>query len=354
MKKTFLSVALATACAAGCIGAHAAEPGETTIGGRAFVDLTSIDETSNGTKTDASGIGLDVKRFYFIVGHQFDKTWSVNLTTDFNYVSNDSETQLFIKKAYAEAKFNDKFTLRLGSADTPLLPFLEGIYGYRFIETMVVERIGFESSADWGAHILGTFGNGKAHYAVSAINGNGYKNPSRSQSLDLDTRVDFEPVKGLTLAAFYRTGKRGLDKQSVTTLHTASRTELLAAYSKDKFRVGLELFQADNWNQVLSPLSDSSDGHSLWGTFNVKKNVQLFARVDEAKPSKDLAPALENRYYNLGVIFTPVSRVDLAVVYKQDKVDGGSLKTSNGTIGAATGALQGKHNEIGLWAQVSF
>ena len=85
-------------------------------------------------------------------------------------------------------------------------------------------------------------------------------------------------------------------------------------------------------------MSDSSDGHSLWGTFNVKKNVQLFARVDEAKPSKDLAPALENRYYNLGVIFTPVSRVDLAVVYKQDKVDGGSLKTSNGTIGAATGA----------------
>ena len=42
MKKTFLSVALATACAAGCIGAHAAEPGETTIGGRAFVDLTPL------------------------------------------------------------------------------------------------------------------------------------------------------------------------------------------------------------------------------------------------------------------------------------------------------------------------
>ena len=72
---------------------------------------------------------------------------------------------------------------------------------------------------------------------------------------------------------------------------------------------------------------------------------RLFARVDEAKPSKDLAPALENRYYNLGVIFTPVSRVDLAVVYKQDKVDGGSLKTSNGTIGAATGGLNRAEGE---------
>jgi len=354
MNKTLLSAALAIACALGSAATRAAEPGETTLGGRAFVDLTNVDETSNGTKTDASGTGLDVKRFYFILGHQFDKVWSVNLTTDFNYVANDSETQLFIKKAYAEAKFNDKFTLRLGSADTPLLPFLEGIYGYRFIETMVVERIGFEASADWGAHILGAFGNGKAHYAVSAINGAGYKTMTRSQGLDLDTRIDFQPVNGLTLALFYRTGKRGLDKPSVTTFHTADRTEILAAYVKPKFRVGAEFFQADNWNQVLNPLADSSDGHSIWATFNVKKNVQLFARVDSAKPSKDLAPNLENKYTNLGVIFTPVAKVDLAVVYKQDKVEGGTLKTSNGTIGATTGSLQGKHNEIGLWAQVSF
>lgn len=354
MKKTMLSATLAVACAFGSAATKAAEPGETTIGGRAYVDLTNIDETSNGAKTDASGVGLDVKRFYFILGHQFDKVWSANLTTDFNYVSNDSETQLFVKKAYFEGKFSDAFTLRLGSADTPLLPFLEGIYGNRFIETMLIERIGFEASADWGAHILGAFGNGKAHYAVSAINGNGYKNPSRSQGLDLDTRIDFAPVKGLTLALFYRTGKRGLDKESVTTFHTANRTEIMAAYAKDKFKIGAEIFQADNWNTVLNPLSDKSDGHSIWGAYSIKKNVSLFARIDEAKPSKDLAPALENKYYNLGVIFTPVAKVDLAVVYKQDKVEGGSLKTSNGTIGATTGALEGKHNELGLWAQVSF
>ena len=351
MNKTVLSVTLAMACGLASATTRAAEPGETTIGGRAYVDLTNVDETSNGVKTDASGTGLDVKRFYFILGHQFDKTWSANLTTDFNYVSNDSETQLFVKKAYFEGKFSDALTLRLGSADTPLLPFIEGIYGNRFIETMMIERIGFEASADWGAHLLGAFAKGKAHYAVSAINGNGYKNPSRSQGLDLDTRIDFEPVKGLTLALFYRTGKRGLDKETVNTFHTANRTEILAAYSKDKFKIGAEFFQADNWNQVLNPLSDSSDGHSIWAAINVKKNVSLFARIDDVKPSKDLAPALENKYYNLGVIFTPVSKVDLAVVYKQDKVDNGTLKTSNGTIGGTTG---GKHNEIGLWAQVSF
>jgi Phosphate-selective porin O and P len=350
MSRNLLSAIAVAACAIGSV-TRAAEPGETTIGGKGFFDLTNIDETSDGTKADASGTGLDVKRFYFSVSHQFDKRWSANLTTDFNYVSNDSETQLFVKKAYFEGKFSDAFTLRVGSADVPLVPFVEGLYLNRYIENVLVEHLGIEASADWGVHALGAFAGGKAHYAVSAINGNGYKNTSRSRSLDLDTRVDFEPVDGLTLAVAYRTGKRGLDRQTVTTYHTANRTELLAVYVKEKFRVGAELFQTDNWNQVLSPLSDSGDGHSIWGMYSIKKNVSLFARYDDAKPSKDLAPTLENKYFNLGVVFQPVAKVDLAVVYKQDKVENGTLKTSNGTIGGTT---VGKRNEIGLWAQVQF
>jgi hypothetical protein len=351
MSRKLLSAIVVAACAIGSTAARAAAPGETTIGGKGFFDVTNIDETSDGTKTDASGTGLDVKRFYFSLSHQFDERWSANLTTDFNYVSNDSETQLFVKKAYFEGKFSDAFTLRVGSADVPLVPFVEGLYLNRYIENVLVEHLGIEASADWGVHALGAFGNGKAHYAVSAITGNGYKNPTRSQSLDLDTRIDFEPVDGLTLALFYRTGKRGLDKQTVTTYHTANRTELMAAYVKSKFRVGAELFQTDNWNQVLSPLSDSGDGHSIWGMYSIKKNVSVFARYDDAKPSKDLAPALENKYFNLGVVFQPVAKVDLAVVYKTDKVENGTYKTSNGTIGGVT---DGKHNEIGLWAQVNF
>jgi hypothetical protein len=50
-------------------------------------------------------------------------------------------------------------------------------------------------------------------------------------------------------------------------------------------------------------------------------------------------------------VFQPVAKVDLAVVYKTDKVENGTYKTSNGTIGGVT---DGKHNEIGLWAQVNF
>ena len=349
MSSKLLSAALLVACATGTV-AHAA-PGDTTIGGKGYFDVTNIDETSDGVKTDASGTGLDAKRFYFSVTHQFDEKWSANLTTDFNYVSNDSETQLFVKKAYFEGKFSDAFVLRVGSTDVPLVPFVEGLYGNRYIENVLVEHLGLEASADWGVHALGKFAGGKAHYAVAAINGNGYKNTSRSQSLDLDTRIDFEPVDGLTLALAYRTGKRGLDKQSVTTYHTATRTELVAAWVKPKYRVGAEYFTADNWNQVLSPLSDKADGYSVWGSYSIKKNVSVFARYDDANPSKDLASNLSNTYVNLGVAFQPIAKLDIALVYKQDKVDNGLYKTSNGTLG---GVNTGKHNEIGVWAQVQF
>ena len=351
MKRNRLSAAVVIACAIGGGAARAADPGQTTVGGKGFFDVTSIDETSNGVKTDASGIGLDVKRFYIAVDHGFDKTWAANITTDFNYVSNDSETQLFVKKAYVEGKFNNAFTLRIGSADVPLIPWVEGLYGNRYIENVLVEHLSLEASADWGVHTLGAFAGGKAHYAASAITGAGYKNPTRSETLDFDGRVDFEPVDGLSLALFYRTGKRGLERQTVTTFHTADRSEVLAAYVKPKFKVGVEYFQADNWNQVLSPLSDSADGYSVWGAFKVKDKVELFARYDDANPSKDLAPTLKNTYYNLGVALKPVAKVDVAFVYKQDKVENGTYKTSNGTIG---GTSSGTHDEIGVWIQVQY
>ncbi|MGN6191224.1 MAG: porin, partial [Rhodanobacteraceae bacterium] len=130
----------------------------TKVGGTMFADFTNIDQTSNGTKTDASGTGLDVKRFYLSVDHKFDDIWSASLTTDFNYVSNDGETQLFVKKAYLQGAFDKLATLRVGSANMAWIPFVEDWYGYRFVENTVVDKMKLGSSADWGLHLFGDSG----------------------------------------------------------------------------------------------------------------------------------------------------------------------------------------------------
>ena len=326
---------------------------KTTVSGKAYLDFTNIRQDSDGVDSAATGTGVDVKRFYLGVTHTFDDVWSANVTSDFNYVSNDGQTQIYIKKAYLQAKLSDAFVARLGSADLPWVPFVEDLYGYRYVENVLVDRLKFGTSADWGLHAGGKFMDGKVNYAVSVINGAGYKNPTRSKSVDVEGRIGFAPIKGLTLAAGFYTGKLGKDVEASATpaLHTASRFTALAAYVAPKFRVGAEYFTADNWNQVTAAATDKSDGFSGWGAFNFTDQVSAFARYDEAKPKKDLTPGLKDQYYNVGVAYKPRKNVDIAFVYKHDKVENGTFATSNGTIG---GVADGKFDEVGLWAQVVF
>lgn len=325
---------------------------KTTVGGKAFLDLTNIGQDSDGIDTAAKGTGIDVKRFYLSVTHSFDDMWSANVTSDFNYVSNDSETQIFIKKAYLQAKISDAFVARLGSADLPWVPFVEDLYGYRYVENVLVDRLKFGTSADWGVHAGGKFSDGKVSYAVSVINGNGYKNPTRSKSVDFEGRLSVAPIKNLTLAVGFYTGKLGKDIEGATpTEHTANRFTALAAYVAQKFRVGAEYFTSDNWNRVTQVTSDKSDGYSVWGSVNFSDKLAGFARYDGAKPSKDLAPDLKDQYFNVGIGYKPRKNVDIAFVYKHDKVENGTISTSNGNIG---GVVDGKYDEVGVWAQVAF
>lgn len=315
----------------------------TTVGGKAFIDLTSLDAKVAGSKTAASGFGLDVKRFYLVVNHTFDSIWSANLTTDFNYVSAESQTQLFVKKAYLQAKLSDALWVRAGSADLGWVPFVEETYGYRYVENALVDRTKFGTSADWGVHIGGKAGDGKVGYTLSLIEGNGYRNPTRSKSLDVEGRVSFTPVPGVTAALGFYSGKLGKDVEGTATpvVHTASRYNAMLAYGNDKFRVGGEYFSADNWTAVTSALKDSADGVSVWGAVDFTGNVSGFARYDSDKPNRDTAPSRKEDYYNVGVSTRPRKGVDLAVVYKHDEVSNGGVKTS-------------EFDEFGVWAQVAF
>jgi hypothetical protein len=355
IRKTFI-----VTCAAATVGAGAVSPafaaGEesTSVTGKMFADFSNLDLSNDGVDSAANGTGIDVKRFYVGIGHTFDDVWSANVTTDFNYVSNDGETQVFIKKAYVQARLSDAFFGRLGSADLPWVPMVEDLYGYRYVENVIIDRLKFGTSADWGVHAGGKLGDGVVSYAVSVINGAGYKNPTRSNTMDFEGRIGFMPIKGLTIALGGYTGKLGKDVENSATpaVHTADRYDALVAYADGPLRVGGEYFQAKNWNNVTSAATDKADGYSIWASYNFNSMWGIFARGDSAKPSKDLNPDLKDQYFNVGVAAHARKNVDFALVYKDEKVDGGgAISTSNGTIG---GLIEGKYQEIGVWAQVAF
>ena len=343
-KQIFAALSVVACGLAATAQADTAITENTTVGGKAFIDLTSLDQKAAGTKTAASGFGLDVTRFYLVANHTFDDVWSANLTTDFNYISADKETQLFVKKAYLQAKISDGFWVRAGSADLPWIPFVEEIYGYRYVEKVLNDRAGRGTSADWGVHIGGKFVDGKLGYALSAIEGNGYKNPTRSKSVDLEGRVSVVPVSGLTAAVGFYSGKLGKDVEGTTTpaVHTASRFNALLAYAYQGLRVGGEYFTADNWTAVTTTATDKSDGFAVWGSYKFTDMVSGFVRYDNVKPNKDTAPSLKDDYYNIGASFKLRKGVDLSVAYKHEE-------QKNNT---AVKPLDS--DEFGAWVQVAF
>ena len=238
----------------------------TKISGRMYYNLSNIDDSNKGVKTDKSGFAFDIKRFYLGVDHKFNDKWSMNLTTDFQYSSAISSTEVYLKKAYVQYKASDAFVLRAGATDLPWVPFAENYYGMRYIENTIADRLKYGTSADWGVHAGGKLAGGSLEYAVAALNGNGYKNPSRSKSLDFEGRLSFAPTETTVVGVGAYSGTLGKEKQTVDAIHTTNRIDFLAAYMSGNTRFGVEYFQAKNWNNVLTAASDKASGWSAWGS----------------------------------------------------------------------------------------
>ncbi len=332
--------------------------GSTTISGRVYYDISDIQQRATGAFSGnpraSDGVNFDIKRFYLGVDHKFNNTFSANVTTDFQYNSTLGATELYIKKAYLQAKMSDALIVRLGATDLPWVPFMEDQYGYRFVENVMIDRDKFGTSSDWGVHALGNLAGGMIQYDVAAVNGAGYKAPGtgngsvRSQGIDLEGRVNAN-VQDFTVAVGGYTGKLGKDIDGGSpTFHRANRFDVAAIWHPKQFRIGGEYFYASNWTAVTSATSDSAEGFSVFGNYNITPKVSVFGRYDWVKPRRDTNPNLRDNYFNFGINYEPVKIVDFALVYKRDKIDNGTLATSNGTIG---GGINGTYDEVGLWGQ---
>ena len=382
---------LAALVAIGIPAAYADE-GSTRLGGQVFLDFSHIrqqQEQTDGSEKEVTptGTGFDVKRFYLSVDHRFNDIWSANLTTDAQYSSSTTAgsgavSEVFIKRLYLQAKLADAFIVHAGSYNLPWAPFVESLYGYRWVEKTATDRLGFANTADWGVNATGQFGENLLTYSASVVNGAGHKNPTRTKDVDFEGRVGVSPVSWLTLGGGYYNGHLG----QVTAANegfernTATRWDLVAGVNVSGLRVGAEYFDAKNYKAASSTSgvlggpagvvvaadatssvkSDEADGLSGWASYAFNEQFSLFGRYDRSKLSKDIVTGLKDTYYHLGVGFKPAKGIDLALVYKNEKVDdgvvsvGGADANSSYTIGGTNATTGGKFEEFGLYAQYIF
>jgi len=288
---------------------------------------------------------------------------------------------VMVKKLYLEAKLSDALVFHAGAYTSPWAPFVEGLYGYRYIEKTTLDRLGFAQTADWGLNATGKLGpDGMVGYSFSIVDGGGYKNPTRTHSPDYEGRVSVNPVKWLTVGGGFYAGHLGqvtaTNKDFPT--HTALRWNGVVAANISGVRAGVEFYTAKNYKTVnnlaasvygtssivgasaaVTPVSDKADGESAFVSYNFNSDYSVFARYDHAKLSKDVAPDLKDDYFNIGVAYKPLKTIDLALVYKNERVNNGTNSISgadaNGsyTIGGAA-AQDGHFDEVGFYAQWSF
>ena len=161
--------------------------------------------------------------------------------------------------------------------------------------------------------------------------------------------------------------------------NTASRYDAVIGVLYEGLRVGAEYFQAKNYKTVKDlatsaygtsaivtssgkpPVDDKADGFSGWASYAFAQNTwSVFARYDETKLSKDVAPDLKDKYFNVGIAYKPLPQLDFALVYKNEKVNNGSTSVASGDangsvlIGGATGTTNGTYEEVGIFARWGF
>jgi hypothetical protein len=341
-----------------------AQAGELKFSGKVFTDFSfkqNVDDATNATTPD-SGTALDLKRFYLTADYTYNDLLSARLRTDIGD-KGAKRFDVFVKHAYVQLKFAPELWFRAGAADLPWVPWVEDRYGMRYVENVLIDRVGFGTSADWGLHLGGEVKKGLLAYQVSVVNGRGYGDPSRSQSPTLEARVSSQPVAHLFVGVGGQVGKLGQAAPGVLTPNTASRFNGLVAWSSPRVRLGVNGFLGKNDNAKIvtgkSP-EDSAMGVSGFGSVQLFPTLKptLFARVDYVRPSRDVNPDLEDLYFDAGLEFTPWDPLQVSLVYKRDHVSTGALpgtfSTSNGSIGSASANSGGSYQELGVFTQFVF
>jgi hypothetical protein len=315
------------------------------------------------------------------VDHKFNDIWSVSLLADFApngvttqtvggsasapalTLTNPVQGTEVVKNAFVQAKLDPALIIQVGGANMPWIPFVEDIYGERYVEKTITDTNKVGNSADWGVFAKGSFAGGILNYAVAAVDGGGYKNPVRTKGLDYEGRVNVNYMGFIAGVGGY-TGKEAddVDNAFSTTFHTATRFDAVAAYVSPQFRLGIQYFDANNWKQLLKPASDEQDGYSVFGTFNFTPQISVFARYDWGDPSKKLASSAKLDYFNLGLQYSPFKVLNMALVYKHDELRDArtnagaafSYADANTTLAPATAGGSAKYDEVGLFTEFKF
>jgi len=315
---------------------------ETTV----FSDL-SQKKTTNLVGADKKTLGLTLSRAYFTGKYSFNSDWMMRVTTDVNLDPKltKKNNNIFLKYAYVQGKlYGDAVVLRLGQSHTPWIDHEEHLWGRRYVSGVLIDTNHFDASSDLGIGFKGKVADDMVNYWVTYTNGSGYDHPAiKGSSMDIDSRIGLNLMKGLTLDFQYRNGYKGT-KTTPQVGNTKKSTlfQTMTTYGMGHdFRIGANYVVNKDTTAATRVKKTAYD---LWGWTKITDQFGALGRFEYLKDDGLPTKQLKKTRYVLGVEYFPTKGVKLSMIYDYTKNDkGGVIDTAKGKV-----------TKIGLYSQFDY
>ncbi|MDX8401308.1 MAG: hypothetical protein R8K47_01610, partial [Mariprofundaceae bacterium] len=209
-----------------------------------------------------------------------------------------------------------------------------------------VDTYGFDSSADAGIGFKGKLADGLMDYHITEVNGAGYGNISKTNAVDLNARVGFKPVDGLTLDLQFRDGYKGTKTFTGGTAAQGTKHTLYQAmltFGMDGWRVGGNYIY-EKANAKANNTTTKHNGYDVWAWADFG-GIGAFGRYEHLKDKQAGWTVLpKTTRYVIGLDYSPRKNVNFSLAYDYKKKKNVGQNTANFT----------KDTTFGLFSQVKF
>lgn len=261
--------------------------------GKAIVQVFGNFHTGFGEKSN--DLGFELERSYLGYEYKLGNGLSVKGVMDIGKSSDVSDYQriAYIKNAMVSWK-KGNLTLNGGLISTTQFNFQEKFWGYRYIMKSFQDQYKFGNSADLGISAAYKFADWVSVDAI-IVNGEGYKKIQKSSGLNYGLGATFTPVDGFQIRLYGGLNDNG-EEGKAGTVNMAG----FVGYKCKKFTLGAE------YNHMLNASHKAGKdqfGYSVFGSVNLAKYADVYARFDDLYSNNDWNIAKDERAAILGAQF---------------------------------------------------
>ncbi len=305
-----------------------------TFSGYMFGDYFWMASHHDADIKDANGFWM--RRIYLTFDYSLTPRFSTRVRFEMNSRGDFSTTSSalvpYIKDAYLKWQINRNHQMYLGISPPPTFDYIEGFWGYRFLEKTALDLQRWGPSREFGVSLKGNLvSSGTLQYHVMLGNGNGNKSETNIGKKWMGA-LRYFPVKQFVLEAYADWN----DKPG----HTDWKTyQIFAGYQGNRFRMG------SSFSRQVRQTTEGTDAIldllSVFAVWEFHSQWSVVARVDrQFDPNPEAAkqqylpfhPTSSSTFFLAGVDFRPHSAIHLMPnieIIKYDRNEQGEIPTSD-------------------------